>query len=138
MIAFGLVSSVFDLLTFALLLLLLRSDVDPFRTGWFLESVLSEILVLLVIRTRRPFFRSPIGRGLLVGSLVVAVGSLALPYVPLGRTFGLVPVSGPVLLVLTAVTVTYVVASELVKRLFFQSSAGVPRFHTTRPERRIT
>ena len=128
MITFGLVSSVFDLLTFALLLLLIRSDVDQFRTGWFLESVLSEILVLLVIRTRRPFFRSPVGRGLLVGSLVVAVGSLVLPYVGLGRTFGLVPVSGPVLLMLTAVTVAYVVASEVVKRGFFRPS--------TSPERR--
>src|SRR6185503_1606780 len=112
MITFGLVSSVFDLLTFGVLLLLVRSDVDQFRTGWFLESVLSEILVLLVIRTRRPFFRSRVGRGLLVGSLVVAAGSLALPYLGIGRPFGLVPVSAPVLLMLTALTVAYVVASE--------------------------
>ena len=130
MITFGLVSSVFDLLTFALLWLLVRSDVDQFRTGWFLESVLSEILVLIVIRTRRPFFRSPIGRGLLVGSLVVAVGSLVLPYLGIGRTFGLVPVSGPVLLMLTAVTVAYVVASELVKRGFFKPSARSASRHT--------
>ena len=137
MITFGLVSSVFDLLTFAVLLLLVRSDVDQFRTGWFLESVLSEILVLLVIRTRRPFFRSPVGRGLLVGSLVVAAGSLALPYLGLGRTFGLVPVSGPVLLMLTAVTMAYVVASEIAKRVFFRSSAsGDSRFPIGTPTRR--
>jgi P-type Mg2+ transporter len=134
MITFGLVSSVFDLLTFALLLLLVRSDVDQFRTGWFLESVLSEILVLLVIRTRRPFFRSPIGRGLLVGSLVVAVGSLVLPYVALGRAFGLAPVSGPVLLMLTAVTLAYVVASEIVKRGFFRPGVStVPGLPIDRP-----
>jgi Mg2+-importing ATPase len=120
MIVFGLVSSVFDLLTFGVLLLLIRSDVDQFRTGWFLESVLSEILVLLVIRTRRPFFRSPIGQALLVGSIAVAAGSLLLPYIALGRSFGLVPVSAPVLLALAAVTAAYVVASEVVKRMFFR------------------
>ena len=124
MIAFGLVSSVFDLLTFGLLLLLVRNDVDQFRTGWFLESVLSEILVLLVIRTRRPFFRSPIGRGLLVGSIAVAVGSLALPYVSFGRSFGLVPVSASVLLALAAVTAMYVAASEITKRAFFRPRVG--------------
>ena len=120
MIAFGLVSSVFDLLTFGLLLLLVRTDVDQFRTGWFLESVMSEILVLLVIRTRRPFFRSPIGRGLLIGSIAVAAASLALPYVALGRSFGLVPVSASVLLVLSAITVMYVIASEITKRAFYR------------------
>jgi Mg2+-importing ATPase len=120
MITFGLVSSVFDLLTFGLLLLLIGTDVDQFRTGWFLESVLSEILVLLVIRTQRPFFRSPIGRGLLWGSLAVAAGSLVLPYVRLGRSLGLAPVSGRVLLALTGVTVMYVVTSEIVKRAFFR------------------
>jgi Mg2+-importing ATPase len=126
MIAFGLVSSVFDLLTFAALLVLVRSDIDQFRTGWFLESVLSEILVLLVIRTRRPFFRSPIGRGLLVGSIAVAAGSLVLPYIPIGHSFGLVPVSAPVLAVLTAITVTYVAASEITKRVFFRHALSNP------------
>jgi Mg2+-importing ATPase len=123
------VSSVFDLLTFGLLLLLIGTDVDQFRTGWFLESVLSEILVLLVIRTQRPFFRSPIGRGLLWGSLAVAGASLALPYIGLGRSLGLAPVSGPVLLALAGVTVMYVVTSEIVKRAFFHP-------HATRSDRR--
>jgi Mg2+-importing ATPase len=120
MVVFGLVSSVFDLLTFGVLWLIVRSDVDQFRTGWFLESVLSEILVLLVIRTRRPFFKSPIGRALLFGSIGVALGSLALPYVGLGRSFGLVPVSGPILVALAVITAAYVAASEVVKRMFFR------------------
>jgi Mg2+-importing ATPase len=120
MIVFGLVSSVFDLLTFGLLLLIVPQDVDQFRTGWFLESVLSEILVLLVIRTQRPFFKSPIGRSLLIGSIAVAVASLALPYIALGASFGLVPVSGPVLLALTIITLAYVATSEVVKRAFFR------------------
>ena len=120
-ITFGLVSSVFDLLTFGLLLLLLRGDVRQFRTGWFLESVLSEIFVLLVIRTQRPFFRSPVGRALLVTSVAVAVASLSLPYVPLGSTFGLAPVSVPALLALLGITAAYVAASEIAKRIFFRA-----------------
>jgi P-type Mg2+ transporter len=121
MVTFGLVSSVFDLLTFGLLLLVVRSDVAQFRTAWFLESVLSEILVLLVIRTRRPFFRSPIGRSLLVASFAVAAVTLVLPYVPLGKSFGLAPVTVPVLAMLTGITAGYVAASEVAKRVFFRN-----------------
>jgi Mg2+-importing ATPase len=121
MVTFGLVSSVFDLLTFGILLLIVRSDVAQFRTAWFLESVLSEILVLLVIRTRRPFFRSPIGRSLLVASVGVAAVSLVLPYIPIGRSFGLAPVSVPVLAILMGITGAYVAASEVAKRVFFRS-----------------
>ena len=120
-ITFGLVSSVFDFLTFGVLLLLLHGDVEQFRTGWFLESVLSEIFVLLVIRTQRPFFRSPVGRALLVTSIAIAVASISLPYLPIGGSFGLVPVSGPVLLVLLGVTAAYVATSEVAKHVFVRA-----------------
>jgi Mg2+-importing ATPase len=126
MIVFGLVSSAFDLLTFGALMLLVGSDVAQFRTGWFLESVLSEILVLLVIRTHRPFFRSRAGGALLIGSVAVGAGSLVLPYISLGRFFGLTPVSAPVLAALSAITAAYVVTSEAVKRRFFRPPATRP------------
>ena len=119
MIVFGLVSSVFDLLTFAVLLLLLRTDIPQFRTGWFLESVVSEILVLFVIRTARPFYRSPVGSALLWASILVAVAALVLPYTRLGGPFGLVPVSPVALAFIGAITVAYLIASEIAKRFFF-------------------
>jgi len=62
MITFGLVSSIFDFLTFGALLTLLNATQDQFRTGWFLESVISASLIVLVIRTRKPFFKSLPGK----------------------------------------------------------------------------
>jgi Mg2+-importing ATPase len=58
MLTFGPVSSLFDYLTFGVLLFLLHADTDQFRTGWFAESVISASLIVLVIRTRQPFFKS--------------------------------------------------------------------------------
>ena len=66
MVTFGLLSSVFDLLTFAVLLGVFRATPETFRTGWFVESLLTELVIALVVRTRRPFFRSRPGRLLLV------------------------------------------------------------------------
>jgi Mg2+-importing ATPase len=122
MIVFGLVSSVFDLLTFAVLLLLLRSNVEQFRTGWFLESVISEILVLVVIRTARPFYRSSMGRPLLMASALVAAAVMLMPYTRLGRTFGFAPVSPLALAYLGGITVAYLLAAEMAKRFFFSGS----------------
>jgi Mg2+-importing ATPase len=125
MITFGVVSSAFDLLTFGFLLWVLRSDVPQFRTGWFLESVLSEILILLVIRTRRPFFRSPVGRALLVASIVVAAATLLLPWTRVGGAFGLEPIPANALAGLGAIVAAYVVVSEATKRVFFGRVGGV-------------
>jgi Mg2+-importing ATPase len=120
MFTFGLVSSVFDYLTFGMLLLVLQVTPDQFRTGWFLESVLTELLILLVIRTRRPFFRSRPGRSLLLAALAVAAVTIVLPYSPLSKLLGFRPLPLPMLLVLVGITVLYITASELVKKAFFQ------------------
>jgi len=120
MVTFGLVSSVFDYLTFGVLLLVVRATTDQFRTGWFLESVLTELLILLVIRTQRPFFRSKPGRYLVLSALAVALVTLALPYSPLNGILGLTPLPLPLLLVLLGITVAYVTASEIAKRIFYK------------------
>jgi hypothetical protein len=70
---------VFDYLTFGTLLFILHATPDQFRTGWFLESVLTELSILLVIRTRRPLFKSKPGRYLLIAALIVAGVTLILP-----------------------------------------------------------
>jgi Mg2+-importing ATPase len=121
MITFGIVSSVFDYLTFGALLFL-RVPASTFRTAWFLESVLSEILILLVIRTRRAFFRSPIGSALLWSSVGAAGVTLALPYTPLASLLGFVPL--PLVLVagVCGIVALYVLASEASKRLLFKEA----------------
>lgn len=79
MVLFGLVSSIFDFLTFGTLLFLFQATADEFRTGWFIESLLTELVIALVVRTRRVFFRSRPGN-LLLGSTIIVMGvTLALP-----------------------------------------------------------
>ena len=91
MLTFGLLSSVFDYLTFGALLLLLQATKDQFRTGWFLESVISASITVLVIRTRKPFFRSKPGKYLLLATLLIVGLTLILPFGPLGKVFGFIP-----------------------------------------------
>jgi len=119
MITFGLVSSVFDFLTFAALLLLLHADQAQFRTGWFLESVISASLIVLVIRSRRPFFKSKPSRYLLVATFLTIGGTAAVPYTALGQVFGFIPVPLSFLLVIVAILVLYVVAAEIAKSMFY-------------------
>jgi Mg2+-importing ATPase len=120
MILFGPLSSIFDFLTFGALLLILRAPTDVFRTGWFVESVISAAAAVLVVRSRRPFFRSPPGRYLLLATLLVMAATVILPYTPLGRFFGFVPLSGRALLLIAVIVLLYVVTAELVKRFFYR------------------
>ncbi len=120
MMTFGLVSSVFDYATFGVLHLL-GATAQQFRTGWFLESVVSASLVVLVVRTRRPFFRSRPSRPLAVATAAVVAATVALPYTPLGTVFGFTPLGLPYLAALGAIVVLYIATAELAKRAFYQS-----------------
>jgi Mg2+-importing ATPase len=120
MITFGIVSSVFDYLTFGALLLLLHANQIQFRTGWFLESVVSASLIVLVIRSRKPFFRSRPGRHLLLATLGVVALTLVLPLTPLGRLFGFCPLPLPILLAIVLIVALYIVATEFVKVMYYR------------------
>jgi Mg2+-importing ATPase len=128
MMTFGLVSSVFDYATFGELLLL-GATVDRFRTGWFLESIISACLIVLVVRTRKPFFMSRPGHHLLVATVLVVVAALVLPYTPLARVFGFTPLPLWYLAVLGAIVTLYIVAAEMTKRIFYRR-AGTARSNT--------
>jgi Mg2+-importing ATPase len=119
MLTFGLVSSVFDYLTFGALLLLLHATPDQFRTGWFLESVISASLIVLVIRTRRPFYESRPGPHLLMATLAIVMATLVIPYTPLNGILGFTPMPSLFLGVLGAILALYIVAAELAKRAFY-------------------
>ena len=123
MLTFGLVSSVFDYLTFSVLLLFLHATPEQFRTGWFLESVISASLIVLVIRTRRPFFRSRPGWHLLMATLAVAAATLVLPYTPLSGILGFTPMPWSFLGALGVILALYIVSAELAKRVFYQRSS---------------
>jgi len=122
MVTFGLISLVFDFLTFGILLIVLNASVGAFRTGWFIESVITELLTLIVIRTRRPFFKSSVGRYLLLATLVIALLTVSLPYTPLGALLGFISVPLVYLLVLGLIVVLYVTAMEVAKRVFYEKT----------------
>jgi Mg2+-importing ATPase len=120
MITFGLVSSFFDYLTFGLLLLVLHANEGQFRTGWFLESVISASMIVLVIRSRKPFFRSRPGKYLLIATLSIAVITLVFPFTPLGNIFGFSPLTLSTYLLLLLIVVLYILAAEITKRFFYR------------------
>ena len=119
MIAFGLVSSIFDFLTFATLVFIIRATPETFRTGWFVESVMTEVFIILVMRTWKPLYKSLPSRPLMAGMIAVVLVTLALPYSPLSGTLGLTPLPLSTLLLLATITLLYVAASELTKRVFY-------------------
>jgi Mg2+-importing ATPase len=120
MITFGLVSSIFDYLTFGLLLLVLHASEAQFRTGWFLESVISASMIVLVIRSRRPFFKSKPGKYLLIATLSIVVITLIVPFTPVGKIFGFIPLSISTYLLLLLIVAGYIVMAEVVKTYFYK------------------
>jgi P-type Mg2+ transporter len=119
MIVFGLLSSVFDYLTFGALLLLLHAQPEQFRTGWFLESVISASMVVLVVRTRQSIFDSKPGKYLLMATLATIGVTMIMPWTPLATMLGFQPLPLSFVLVLGAIVVFYVTAAENVKRVFY-------------------
>jgi Mg2+-importing ATPase len=121
MAEFGLLSSAFDLLTFAVLLYGFAASAEVFRTGWFVESLLTELAIALVVRTRRPFYRSRPGRLLLWSTLTLVAVAVAIPYLPLVGALGFVPLPPSLLAILCGVCALYVTATEVLKRWFFRA-----------------
>ncbi|MFZ4428549.1 MAG: magnesium-translocating P-type ATPase, partial [Saprospiraceae bacterium] len=120
MIVFGLESSIFDYLSFGVLVFLFHASEQVFQTGWFIESVITEVCILLIIRTRRSFFRSRISRTLFWTSLSVVVLVLVLPYLPFAPVLGFTPLPAPVALAMVGIAFAYALVSEMTKRWFFK------------------
>jgi P-type Mg2+ transporter len=122
MLVFGTLSSVFDYLTFGVLLFGLHATPAQFRTGWFMESVISASTIVLVIRTRKSAFASKPGKYLLISTLLIGIVTLILPFTPLARLFGFVPLPMSFVLVLGAIVILYIAAAERLKQAFYQRS----------------
>jgi Mg2+-importing ATPase len=119
MLAIGPISSLYDFLTFVVLLVVFAAPAALFHTGWFVESLATQTLVLFVIRTARNPLRSRPSAWLTATTLlVVAVGCL-LPFTPLASALGFVPLPPAFFLFLLAATATYLALVEVVKRWLF-------------------
>jgi len=120
MVTFGLISSVFDYLTFGLLLLVLQAGESQFRTGWFIESVVSASLIVLVIRSRRSFYKSKPGKYLLMATLTIVAVILILPLTPAGKIFEFVTLPFKTYLLLLLIVAFYIITAEIMKRIFYK------------------
>ncbi|QRI63967.1 magnesium-translocating P-type ATPase [Shinella sp. PSBB067] len=119
MVTFGLVSSLFDFVTFAFLLLVAGATAQVFQTGWFVESLITELAIVLVVRTRKAFWRSRPSALLSWLTLAVGVFAIMIPFLPGADWFGFVALPLPVVGGLVAITLAYLAASEAVKHWFF-------------------
>ena len=127
MIVFGLVSSIFDLLTFAALLLLFRAGEATFQTTWFVVSLLTELGVVLILRTRGPAWRSRPSALLLWTTVAATVFALAVPFFgPGSRLFGFVPLSTVEMGTVVGIVTAYLAATEATKRWFFRPGGPTP------------
>jgi Mg2+-importing ATPase len=120
MVVFGLLSSVFDYLTFFVLLWVLHASPAQFRAGWFIESIASAAGIVLVIRTRRPFFVSWPSALLAFATFAVIGVAAILPFTGLGRILGFVPLGTEFYVILGLMLVAYVVLAEIIKVFFYK------------------
>lgn len=120
MLTFGLVSSIFDYLTFGVLIFLVHANETQFRTGWFIESVISAALIVLVVRTRKPFYKSKPGKYLAIAVSFIAVLTLALPYTPFASILGFEALPIWVLLTLMLIVCFYIITAEVAKKFFYK------------------
>jgi Mg2+-importing ATPase len=140
---FGPLSSAFDFATFAVLILAFGAGTNPtlFRSGWFVESLLTQTLVVFVVRTRRwPFWRSRPAKALLFTTLSCAVLAVAFPFGPLSGAFGFEPLSAALMGTIVLLAAAYLILVDLVKRWFYRhvpSPAAAPTDVRTPHRRRI-
>jgi len=129
MFVMGPVSSIFDFLTFGLLLFVFHANQALFQTGWFIESLATQVLVIFVLRTRRNPFRSRPHALLAATSIGVVLVAILLPFTPLGAWFGFVPPSVGFLLAIGGLTVSYLLLAQIAKQAFYRvwpPSVGPP------------
>jgi P-type Mg2+ transporter len=125
MVVIGPISSIYDFLTFGVLLWFFRASEALFQTGWFVESLATQTLVLFVIRTAGRPWRSRPSLPLAVTTVLVVVIDVVLPFTPLAATLGFTPLPGAYFVFLGGVTLTYLGLVELVKRRLMGKLLGL-------------
>ena len=120
MLYFGIHSSVFDIITFLTLWFLLKVKEAQFQTGWFIESILTELFILFIVRTHKSFFKSRPGKYLFILSVIGLVITVLLPYIPLASEIGLVPLSFINLSAMFLIVAAYLATADLLKVWFFK------------------
>jgi Mg2+-importing ATPase len=123
MVVFGVLSSVFDYMTFAVLLWWLGAGPVEFRTAWFLESVISAALIVLVVRTRRRLLTTPPSAPLAIATACTVAMALAVPFTSVAGALGFAAIPARFLAALAIIVTLYIGAAELAKRYFYRLSS---------------
>ena len=126
-IVFGIVSSVFDFLTFYLLYGVLKLSGAHFQTGWFIESIATQILIIFIIRTKRvPFFKSIPSVYIIASAIGVVLLAWVLPYTLFGALFSFVALPGIALIAIFGIVLVYLMVGETVKYFFYRRFVNAP------------
>lgn len=120
MIVFGIHSSIFDVITFLVLFYFLKVKEADFQTGWFVESILTELFILFIIRTHKNFFNSQPGKYLFLLSIVGLILTIGLPYMPFANKVGLVPLPMTNMCAILLIVFTYIITADILKVWFFR------------------
>jgi len=120
MVIFGIHSSIFDVITFLTLIYVLKVKESAFQTSWFVESILTELFILFIIRTHKNFFKSKPGKYLFILSTLGLVLTLGLPYMPFASEVGLLPLPLLNLSVMLLIVDLYIITADLLKVWFFK------------------
>jgi Mg2+-importing ATPase len=138
MLFFGPISSVFDFATFGVMLWVFHAHAPLFRTGWFVESLATQTLVIFAIRTRRiPFVRSHPSLPLLLAAVGVVTVGAVIPATPVAHALGFRPLPGAFYLALGLMVVSYLALIEAGKRWFFRAPPATPAIRPRRPGYRV-
>ncbi|HVP94529.1 MAG TPA: magnesium-translocating P-type ATPase [Methanoregulaceae archaeon] len=133
-LVFGPISSVFDFITFFILLFIFRADAALFQTSWFMESICTQTLVIFVIRTRIvPFWKSMPSRYLIASTLCVVAVACVLPFTIFGSILGFVQPPVSFFAVLAGLVIAYITIVEMVKRWFYRHYAVFEERNTKKP-----
>jgi P-type Mg2+ transporter len=119
MLVFGLHSSVFDYLTFFILYRFFKTE-TIFHTGWFVESICTELLILFVVRTRKSLIKSKPGKVLILLSVLALGVTVALPFTPFAAQLGFTVPGMSLMLIIAGILLVYVITADLIKLLFFK------------------
>ena len=123
MIIFGITSSIFDYLTFFVLLAIFKADESLFQTGWMLESVISAMVVMLIVRSARPVLKSKPSKKLILAIVFVSLILIAIIYSPLNTYLGLRSLPIKALISMFGISLAYAITAEILKKKFYQTNS---------------
>ena len=123
MVVFGIISSLFDYVTFFVLLHIFKADETLFQTGWMLESVISAMVVMLIVRTARPVMKSKPSKKLLRSVVFVSLILISIIYSPINSYLGLMALPLKAFLSMLCISAVYAFVAEILKKRFYQHNS---------------